>query len=95
VVYVEEPYRLCRYQREKYIMETKHDYMVEIQTRNKDNSSVVEARRSILAENDTDAQQQAEVWARTAAAFANRATHLVIRHDDRVVVDQELRKSMS
>ena len=76
-------------------METKHDYMVEIQTRNEDNSSVVEARRSILAENDTDAQQQAEEWALTAAALANRATHLVIRHDDRVVVDQELRKSMS
>jgi hypothetical protein len=46
-------------------METKHDYMVEIQTRKEDSSSVVEARRSILAENDTDAQQQAEEWALT------------------------------
>ena len=93
-MYVEEPYRLCRYPREKSSMETKHDYMVEIQTRKEDNSSVVEARTSILAENDADAQQQAEEWARTAAALAKGATYLVIRHDDRVVVDQELRKSM-
>ncbi len=72
-------------------METKHDYIAEIQTRKEDGSSVVEARKSILAENDTDAQRQAEEWAATAAAVSNRATHLVIRHDDRVVLDQELR----
>ena len=76
-------------------METKHDYMVEIQTRKEDNSAVVEARKSILAENDADARRQAEEWARTAAAGPNRATHLVIRHDERVVLDQELGTSMS
>ncbi len=43
-------------------METKHDYIAEIQTRKEDGSSVVEARKSILAENDTDAQRQAEEW---------------------------------
>ncbi len=74
-------------------METKHDYIAEIQTRKEDASSVVEARKSILAENDTDAQLQAEEWAGTAAAVHNRATHLVIRHDDRVVLDQELRSA--
>ncbi len=76
-------------------METKHDYIAEIQTRKEDDSPLVEARKSILAENDTDAQRQAEEWAATAATVHNRATHLVIRHDDRVVLDQELRKSMS
>jgi hypothetical protein len=74
-------------------METKHEYMVEIQTRNEDNSSVVEARKSILAENDTDAQHQAEEWAGQITVAHTRATHLIVRHDDRVVVDQELRKA--
>ncbi len=77
------------------MMETKHDYIAEIQTRKEHDSDVVEARKSILAENDTDAQRQAEEWAGTAAAVHTRATHLVIRHDDRVVADQELRTSKS
>ena len=76
-------------------METKHDYMVEIQTRKEDNSAVVEAWKSILAENDADARRQAEEWVRTAAARPSRATHLIIRHDDRVVLDQELGTRMS
>jgi hypothetical protein len=47
-------------------METMHDYVAEIQTRSEDGSApTVEARHSILAENDPDAQRQAEEWART------------------------------
>ena len=76
-------------------MDVKHDYIAEIQTRQEDDSSMVEARKSILAENDTDAQRQAEEWAGTAAAAHTRATHLIVRHDDRVVVNRELRKGMS
>ena len=76
-------------------MDVKHDYIAEIQTRQEDDSSVVEARKNILAENDTDAQRHAEEWAGLVAAVHTRATHLIIRHDDRVVVDRELRKGMS
>ncbi len=76
-------------------MDVKHDYIAEIQTRQEDGASTVEARKSILAENDTDAQRQAEEWADLVAAVHTRATHLIIRHDDRVVVDRELRKGMS
>ena len=77
------------------MMEMKHDYIAEIQTRKEHDSDVVEARKSILAENDTDAQRQAEEWAGTAAAVHTGARHLVIRHDHRVVADQELRTSKS
>ena len=42
-------------------METMHDYVAEIQTRSEDGQPpTVEARQSILAENDPDAQRQAE-----------------------------------
>jgi hypothetical protein len=73
-------------------MDVKHDYIAEIQTRQEDGASTVEARKSILAENDTDAQHQAEEWAGQITVAHTRATHLIIRHDDRVVVDRELRK---
>ena len=75
-------------------MDMKHDYIAEIQTRQEDDSSVVEARKSILAENDTDALRQAEEWAGIVTAGHTRATHLIVRHDDHVVVDRELRKGM-
>lgn len=74
-------------------MDVKHDYIAEVQTRQGDQSPVVEARKSILAENDTDALRQAEEWASIVAAGPTNATHLVIRHDDRVVEDRELRKA--
>jgi hypothetical protein len=74
-------------------MDEKHDYIAEIQTRQEDEISTVEARKSILAENDTDAQHQAEEWASQITVAHTRATHLIIRHDDRVVVDQELRRT--
>ncbi len=72
-------------------MELMHDYIAEIQTRREDGSPpTVEARKSILAENDPDAQRQAEEWASTVAAERNPSTHLHLRHDDRVVLDRSL-----
>jgi hypothetical protein len=56
-------------------METMHDYVAEIQTRSEDGQPpTVEARHSILAENDPDAQRQAEEWARTVAGVHKGAT---------------------
>jgi hypothetical protein len=75
-------------------MEMMHDYIAEIQTRREDGSPpTVEARKSILAENDPDAQRQAEEWASTVAAVHNPSTHLHLRHDDRVVIDRSLGNS--
>ena len=75
-------------------MEIMHDYIAEIQTRREDGSPpTVEARKSILAENDPDAQRQAEEWASTVAAERNPSTHLHLRHDDRVVIDRSLGSS--
>ncbi len=75
-------------------MEMMHDYIAEIQTRRGDGSPpTVEARKSILAENDPDAQRQAEEWASTVAAERNPSTHLHLRHDDRVVIDRSLGNS--
>ncbi len=75
-------------------MEMMHDYIAEIQTRREDGSPpTVEARKSILAENDPDAQRQAEEWASTVAAERNPSTHLHLRHDDRVVIDRCLGNS--
>lgn len=77
-------------------MDTMHDYIAELHIRPENGGSpIVEARKSILTENDADAQRQAEEWAGTVAAAPNRATYLLVRHDDRVVVDQELRRSTS
>ena len=76
-------------------MDVKHDYIAEIQTRQEDDASTVEARKSILAENDTDAQHQAEEWVGQITVAHTRATHLIIRHDDRVVVDRELKRKTS
>ena len=73
-------------------MDVKHDYIAEIQIRQEGEASTVEARKSILAENDTDAQHQAEEWVGQITAAHTRATHLIVRHDNRVVVDRELRK---
>ena len=74
-------------------MDVKHDYIAEVQKRQGDEIPVVEARKSILAENDTDASRQAEEWFAMMTAAHTRATHLVIRHDDRVVEDREFRKA--
>ncbi len=77
-------------------MDTMHDYIAELHRHLQDGGSPsVEARKSILAENDADAQRQAEEWASTVAAASNKATHLLVRHDDRIVVDQELTKGTS
>ena len=74
-------------------METMHDYIAEIQTRSEDGSPpAVEARKSILAENDPDAQRQAEEWASTVTTRRDRSTFLLLRHDDRIVIDRELGK---
>ena len=76
-------------------METMHDYVAEIQTRSEDGQPpTVEARQNILAENDPDAQRQAEEWARTVEGVHSRPTYLVIRHDDRIVIDRELGMSL-
>jgi hypothetical protein len=76
-------------------METMHHYVVEIQARTENgHPPTVEARKNILAENDSDAQREAERWAATVAGVHNKATYLVIRHDDRKVIDRELRKSL-
>ena len=75
-------------------METMHHYVVEIQARTENgHPPTVEARKNILAENDSDAQREAERWAATVTGV-NKATYLVIRHDDRKVIDRELRKSL-
>ena len=72
-----------------------HDYVVEIQMRTQDgHPPTVKARQNILAENDPDAQRQAEEWARTVEGVHSRSICLLIRHDDRVVVDRELGKSL-
>ena len=77
------------------LMETMHDYIAEIQTRSEDGSPpAVEARKSILAENDPDAQRQAEEWASTATTRRDRSTFLRLRHDDRIVIDRELGNSV-
>lgn len=76
-------------------METMHDYIAEIQTRSEDGSPpAVKARTSLLAENDPDAQRQAEEWASTATAVRDRSTFLLVRHDERIVIDRELGKSV-
>ena len=76
-------------------METMHDYVAEIQTRSGGGQPpTVEARTNILAENDPDAQRQAEEWARTVEGVHRGSTYLLIRHDDRVVIDRELGKSL-
>ncbi len=72
-----------------------HDYVVEIQMRTQDgHPPTVKARQNILAENDPDVQRQAEEWARTVEGVHSGSTYLLIRHDDRVVVDRELGKSL-
>lgn len=72
-------------------MDNMHDYMVEIQTRTEDGRPpTVEARKGILAENDPDAQRQAEEWASTVAAVHKPSAYLLVRHDDRVVMDRAL-----
>jgi hypothetical protein len=72
-----------------------HDYVAEIQTRSEDGQPpTVKARKNILAENDPDVQRQAEEWARTVEGVHRASTYLLIRHDDRVVVDRELGKSL-
>jgi hypothetical protein len=71
------------------------DYVVEIQTRSEDGQPpTVEARKNMLAENDPDVQRQAEEWARTVEGVHRASTYLLIRHDDRVVIDRELGKGL-
>ncbi len=72
-----------------------HDYVAEIQTRSEDGQPpTVEDGQNILAVIDLNAQRQAEEWARKVEGVHSRSTCLLIRHDDRVVIDRELAKSL-